>query len=120
MFDDFVVSLRELAKTCKFCNNDCTQKNIHDQIIAGLADREAVEDLVKEKNLTLDIALSKCHAHEAAKRQRAELAEGSPETTIHAVRRKQQNLSSTLEARDAQDAELVSSLGDADNAPPTN
>ena len=83
MFDDFVVSLRELAKTCKFCNDDCTQKNIRDQIIAGLADGEAVEDLLKEKKLTLDTALSKCRAHEAAKRQRAELAGGSPETTMH-------------------------------------
>ena len=27
-FDDFLVSLRELAKTCKFCSDDCTQNNI--------------------------------------------------------------------------------------------
>ena len=27
-FDDFLVSLRELAKTCKFCSEECTQKNI--------------------------------------------------------------------------------------------
>ena len=46
-------------------------KNIRDQIIAGLADGEAVEDLLKEKNLTLDTALSKFRAHEAAKCQRA-------------------------------------------------
>ena len=26
MFNDFVVSLRELAKTCKFCNDECTQR----------------------------------------------------------------------------------------------
>ena len=26
-FDDFLVSLWELAKTCKFCSDDCTQKN---------------------------------------------------------------------------------------------
>ena len=32
-FDDFLVSLRELAKTCKFCSDDCTRKNIRDQII---------------------------------------------------------------------------------------
>ena len=63
MFDDFVVSLRELAKTCKFCNDDCTQKNIRDQIIAGLANGEAMEDLLKEKNLILDTAFSKCRAH---------------------------------------------------------
>ena len=61
-FDDFVVSRRELAKTCNFCNNECTQKNIRDQIIAGLADGEAVEALLKEKDLTLETTLSKCCA----------------------------------------------------------
>ncbi len=43
-FDDFLVSLRELAKTCNFCSDKCTQKNIRehsrpnirDQTIAGL------------------------------------------------------------------------------------
>ena len=49
-FDDFLVSLRELAKTCNFCDDACTQKNVRDQIIAGLTDGEAVEDLLKEKN----------------------------------------------------------------------
>lgn len=28
IFDDFLVSLQELAKTCKFCSDGCTQKNI--------------------------------------------------------------------------------------------
>ena len=32
-FDDFLVSLRELVKTCNFCSEACTQKNIRDQII---------------------------------------------------------------------------------------
>lgn len=95
-FDDFIISLRELAKTCNFCNNECTQKNIHDQIIAGLADGEAVEALLKEKNLTLETALSKCCAHEAAKRQRAEIIPSTPETSVHAVcQQKQQNSSSS-------------------------
>ncbi len=37
-FDDFLVSLQELAKTCTFCSSGCTQKNIRDQIIEGLTD----------------------------------------------------------------------------------
>ena len=82
-------------KTHKFCNDDCTQKNIRNQIITGLTNGEAVEDLLIEKNLTLDTALSKCRAHKAAKCQRAELAGGSPEKAMHAVCQKQQNLSST-------------------------
>ena len=94
-FDDFLLSLRELAKTCNFCDDACTQKNIRDHIIAGLTDGEAVEDLLKEKNLTLDTVITKCRAHEAAKCQRAELAKAPPETSIHAVRRQQQEASST-------------------------
>jgi hypothetical protein len=47
-FDDFLVSMRELAKTCNFCDDACLQKNICDQIISGLADGETVEDLRKE------------------------------------------------------------------------
>ena len=32
-FDDFLVALREMTKTCNFCNAQCTQKSIRDQII---------------------------------------------------------------------------------------
>lgn len=67
-FDDFLVSLRELAKTCNFCSNQCTQKNIRDQIIEGLLDGDTIEDLLKEKDLTLDTTVTKCRAQEAAKR----------------------------------------------------
>ncbi len=37
-FDDFLVSLRDLAKTCNFCNNECLKRAIRDQIIEGLQD----------------------------------------------------------------------------------
>ena len=53
-FADFLVSLRELAKTCNFCNDGCAQKNIRDQIIEGLTNGDIVEDLLKEKSLTLE------------------------------------------------------------------
>ena len=80
-FDDFLVSLRELAKTCKFCSEECTQKNIRDQIIEGLIDGDAVETLLREKGLSLQAAMLKCRGQEAAKRQRAEIA-GDPALTI--------------------------------------
>ena len=86
-FDDFLVSLRELAKTCSFCSDQCTQKNIRDQIIAGLVDGDIVEDLLKEKNLSLDSAVSKCRAHEAAKRQRAEITNSPSDAAIQALRK---------------------------------
>ena len=72
-FDDFLVSLRELAKTCNFCDQNCANNNLRDQIVAGLADANTVEDLLKEKNLSLNTAISKCQASEAAKKQRAEI-----------------------------------------------
>ena len=72
-FDDFLVSLRELAKTCNFCTDECTQKSIRDQIVEGLLDGDAIEDLLKERELTLDTTILKCRAQEAAKQQREEI-----------------------------------------------
>ena len=67
-FDDFLLSLCELAKTCNFCNNECLQKALRDQIIEGLLDGEIVQELLQVKDLTLDQAISKCHGLEAAKK----------------------------------------------------
>ena len=63
----WVVSLRELAKTCRFCTDECCQKHIRDQIIEGLLDGNAVEDLLKERDLTLEAAVTMVRAQEAAK-----------------------------------------------------
>ena len=79
-FDDFLVSLRELAKTCNFCNNDCLQKAIRDQIIEGLHDGEAIQELLQARNLSLDQAISKCRGLEAAKRSRSDI-QGTPEVS---------------------------------------
>ena len=89
-FDDFLVALRELAKTCKFCSEECTQKNIRDQIIEGLCDGDTVESLLQERDLSLQKAITKCRGQEAAKRQRAEIA-GNPSDTVSNVRRTQVN-----------------------------
>ncbi len=69
-FDDFLISLRELAKTCNFCNNECLQKALRDQIIEGLHDGEAVQELLQVQDLTLDQAITKCRGLEAAKKSR--------------------------------------------------
>ena len=34
-FDDFLVALRELAKTCNFCSDECIQKNIRNHWARG-------------------------------------------------------------------------------------
>ena len=38
-FDDILVSLRKLAKTCNFCSQECTNKNMRNQIIKGLREQ---------------------------------------------------------------------------------
>ena len=73
-FDDFLVSLRELAKTCKFCDNECMEKNIRDQIIEGIHDGDTIQNLLQEKDLSLPKAITMCQAQEAAKKNRAEMA----------------------------------------------
>ena len=83
VFDDFLVSLRELAKTCKFCSEECTQKNIRDQIIEGLLDGDTVETLLREKDLSLQDTIIKCRGQEAAKRQRAEMVGSQGELSPH-------------------------------------
>ena len=75
-FDDYIVSLRELVKTCNFCNDGCVQKSVRDQIIEGLLDGDTVEHLLQEKDLSLDKAIHMCQAQEAAKKQRAAIQQG--------------------------------------------
>ena len=41
-FDNLLISLQELVKTCKFCLEMCTEKNIQDQVIEGVYDRDTV------------------------------------------------------------------------------
>lgn len=72
-FDDFLIFLRELAKTCNFCNGECQQKAIRDQIIEGLHDGEAIQELLQAQDLTLDQAITKCRGLEAAKRSTTEI-----------------------------------------------
>ena len=68
--------MRELAKLCNFCSDQCAQKSIRDQIIEGLVDGDVVENLLREKELTLDATIAKCRAQEAARKQRAEIVGG--------------------------------------------
>ena len=78
-FDNFVVSLRELIKTCKFCSETCTQKNLRDQIIERLRDVETVKDLLKENNLTLNNTIDRCRCREAARKHCSDITKREPE-----------------------------------------
>ena len=72
-FDDFIVALRELVKTCNFCSPACAAKSIRDQIIEGILDGDTIEHLLQQQNLTLDKAITMCRAEEAAKKQRSDI-----------------------------------------------
>ena len=80
-FDDFLISLRELAKTCKFCSDSCMQKSIRDQIIKGLGDGDTIEDLLQESNLTLATTIAKCQSREAAKKHHIDIITQSTDVT---------------------------------------
>lgn len=76
-FDDFLVSLRDLAKTCSFCTDECLQKNIRDQLIEGLRDGATVQELLKVRTLSLDAAITACRGMEAAQLGLSDI-KGSP------------------------------------------
>jgi len=76
-FDNFLLALCELVKTCNFCSNGCTQKNIRGQIIKGILDGDTVKALLQVKDLTLDKAIQICQAQETAKKQRGNM------TSVH-------------------------------------
>ena len=112
-FDDFLVALRELAKTCKFCSDECTQKNIRDQIIEGLIDGDTVEELLQEKDLTLAKTITKCRGLEAAKRQWAEISGATPEAAS------ERHIRTTPLPTPAQDVVASSTWAAEGNAQPT-
>ncbi len=76
-----IVALRELAKTCNFCSNECIQKAIRDQIIEGLQDGEFIQELLQARDLSLDQSIIKCRSLEAAKRSRQDI-EGSLQVSV--------------------------------------
>ena len=68
-FDDYLISLRELAKTCNFCDDKCLQNSLRDQLVEGIIDPDTVQDLLKEQELTLEKAIQIFRAMEAAKKE---------------------------------------------------
>jgi len=65
-FDDFLMALRELAKTCKFCMDKCTEKK-ESAIKSYKEGTSEGEDLLQENISTLARTISMCHSREAAK-----------------------------------------------------
>ena len=70
-FNDFLITIRELVKTCKFCSDTFVQKSIHDQIIEGLTDGGTIDDLLQDVDLTLATTTTKWWGREAAFKSRS-------------------------------------------------
>ena len=67
-FEDYIVALRGLIGTCNYCSDDCSNKALlRDQKIERTRDGYTVEELLRDKKLTPDGAISVCRAHESAK-----------------------------------------------------
>ena len=41
-FHDYLILLRDLTKTCRFCSDYCIEKNIQDQLIEGVSGGDTV------------------------------------------------------------------------------
>ena len=78
-FDDYLTALRELVKTCDFCE-DCCPTLIRDRIVTGIRDGEVIKKLLATDALDLDKTIATCRAEEAAIKHKAEIVSESQST----------------------------------------
>ena len=82
--ETYIAELRELAKSCKFC--ECLKDSlIRDRIVLGICDQGTRKVLLQKRDLTLKQAEDICRSNEAATSQLKELGE---DPTIHAMKQK--------------------------------
>ena len=72
----YMVSLRELASSCDFCDEACKAKAIVAQMIRGLKDKSVVTELLKAEDLSLNHAIRMARSHEQTKEE-TEFLEGT-------------------------------------------
>ena len=78
-FEDFLTSIRDLTKTCSFCDK-CTDLIVRDKIVTGVIDVELRRKLLQfssETALTLDKAIQISRADEATNIHEQEFAKDS-------------------------------------------
>ena len=66
-FDDFYTDLKDLSKTCEFCEK-CEDSLIRDCMVVGLIDGDTVERLLVKRNISLQKTIELCRAEETAKK----------------------------------------------------
>ena len=77
-FDDWLISLREIARKCNFgkCCDRCENLRLLDQIVLGVRDPDIRQKLLaKGADLTLEIASDICQSEEHAYRDRTECSQ---------------------------------------------
>ena len=71
--DSFVAELRNLAKTCNFC--DCLQDSlIRDRIVRGIKNEQTTKKLLRMRDLTLNHCIDVCRSEEVAELQMKSLS----------------------------------------------
>ena len=83
--DTYLATLRKLAKTCNF--KDQEERMIRDRIVIGIKDESVREKLLEKPNLTLKDAIDICRAHETSRAQNKELTS----TDLNRLKQKNQS-----------------------------
>ena len=84
-FDDFYLDLRELSRTCSFCDN-CTKTILRDCIVRGVSSARAHRKLLADHELTLSKAVRECQALETADLHQQALEVDSPVDVVSSRR----------------------------------
>ena len=81
--DTFVAELRNLAKTCNFC--DCLRNSlIRDRIVLGIKNEQTTKKLLRIRDLTLNRCIDVCRSEEVAELQMKSLS--GPVDNIYQVK----------------------------------
>ena len=81
--DSFVAELRNLAKTCNFC--DCSRNSlIRDRIVLGTKNEQTTKTLLRIRDLTLNRCIDVCRSEEVAELQTKSLS--GPVDNIYQVK----------------------------------
>ena len=85
--DEYVFVLRNMAKTCGFC--DCMRELLRmDRLLLGITDDKTREELLSTHNLTLSKTIEICCAKEAASLHMKALKSEEINKVIHDPKRK--------------------------------
>lgn len=69
--DEFILSLKMQATSCEFLEHD---NMIRDRLVPGVTDTELRRDLLRQSDLTLEIATKYCRAYESSHHQSAKMS----------------------------------------------